>query len=61
MVSFVCARIENCVDLLGPLQGAPAAQIDRGYDRTHFGPSANRLIANSIWYKREQLFARTHE
>ena len=37
-----------CVDLAATLLAAPADQLDRGFDGTHHGPRANRLIAEAI-------------
>jgi hypothetical protein len=51
MISFVCAEGMRCVDLLDHLRRVPPNLIDRGYDASHFGPKANRLIAELIWGK----------
>jgi hypothetical protein len=36
-----------CADVAEPMLAAPA-EIDRGFDGTHHGPRANRLIANAV-------------
>lgn len=44
MVASLCGDGVGCIDLSRPLAAAPEKQIDRGYDGTHYGPLANRLI-----------------
>ena len=41
-------RMMLCVDLLPELQQAPAGDVDRAFDRWHFGPKINRRIAASL-------------
>jgi hypothetical protein len=48
MVKFVCEGVRSCVDLAPELRGAPLQELDSGYDDTHFGPRANRVIAKAI-------------
>ena len=48
MVNFVCDGVRNCVDLAPDLRAVPLEEFDSGYDDTHFGPRANRLIAVTI-------------
>jgi len=36
------------IDLAAELLAAPAEDLDRGYDGTHHGPRANRLIAAAV-------------
>jgi len=43
----LCAGIA-CVDLLPALTQMAPEQIDRGYDRTHYGPAVNRVIAGAV-------------
>jgi lysophospholipase L1-like esterase len=38
----------DCVDLADTLLAAPAELLDRGFDGTHHGPRANRLIAEAV-------------
>ncbi len=48
MLRTVCGPTIPCLELRSVLLDAPAAQIDLGYDGTHYGPKANRLIAREI-------------
>jgi hypothetical protein len=47
MVSSSCQ--DMCIDLSIDFQQSPPDILDKGYDGTHYGPKANRLIAESIW------------
>jgi len=47
MLAVMCDGV-RCVDVAGPLRSAAQAEIDRGYDGTHYGPRTNRLIAGVI-------------
>ncbi len=38
----------DCVDLAETLLAPPAEVVDRGFDGTHHGPRANRLIAEAV-------------
>jgi hypothetical protein len=48
MVEFVCEGIRNCIDLGPALRVVPLRDFDSGYDGTHFGPRANRVIAKAV-------------
>jgi hypothetical protein len=48
MVASVCRGEQACIDLWGDLERAPEGLLDRGYDGTHYGPRASRLIAELI-------------
>lgn len=48
IVSSICGKPLVCVDLAGYLPGLPSADIDRGYDGSHYGPITNRLIGDFI-------------
>ena len=48
MVQFVCDGVRNCVDLAPDLRAVPLQEFDSGYDGTHFGPRASRLIAKAV-------------
>ena len=41
-------RSLEVMDLSEDLMRVPMDQLDRGYDGTHYGPKANKLIAESI-------------
>jgi len=49
MTKFICADIKVCIDLARPLRTMPLTEIDFGYDRSHYGPRANRQIAEAIF------------
>jgi hypothetical protein len=44
----VCARLAECVDLMPPMNDAPADSLDLGYGGNHYGPRASRLIARLL-------------
>lgn len=48
MVAYVCDGIRNCADLAPDLRAVPLQEFDSGYDGTHFGPHASRLIAKAV-------------
>jgi hypothetical protein len=48
MTSAVCGADLPCMDLSVGLREIPTAQIDFGYDGTHFGPFVNRRIADLL-------------
>lgn len=48
LVSSVCSRDMVCLDLAKDLQQAPATEMDKGYDGTHYGPRSNQLIGGLI-------------
>jgi hypothetical protein len=48
MMASLCAKGIACIDLAPDLAAAPASQIDRGYDGTHYGPLTNRLIGQFV-------------
>jgi hypothetical protein len=48
MVSYICARQINCIDLMGYFQRVPFENLDSGYDDTHYGAVSNSLIADFI-------------
>lgn len=48
MVEFVCDGVRGCVDLAPDLRAAPLQDFDSGYDGTHYGPRASRLIAKAV-------------
>jgi len=47
-VSFHCSGIEICIDLSEDMLQQPQNLLDKGYDGTHYGPKANRLISELI-------------
>lgn len=49
MVSYMCSQDYPCLDLLDAIKEMPLAELDRGYDGSHFGPNTNRWIAHGIW------------
>jgi hypothetical protein len=51
MIDAVCGDQMLCVDLLPELSHAPATEVDRAFDRWHFGPKMNRRIAASLHRK----------
>jgi hypothetical protein len=48
MVAALCGKPLLCIDLADDLPNLPAGDIDRGYDGTHYGPTANRLIGQFV-------------
>lgn len=50
----LCDQLPRCFDLMEGLQ-LEASRLDRGYDGTHYGPKANKIIAN----KMRELFAKS--
>jgi len=51
MVTEFCEPDMICIDLAEGMRRASKDEIDKGYDGTHFGPRANRLIAKLIGKK----------
>jgi hypothetical protein len=47
MSGFTCSGDYLCIDLMEDFSKLP--ELDRGYDGSHFGPVANRLIAEFLW------------
>jgi len=47
IVETLCAGI-TCIDLAPALTEMAPEQIDRGYDRTHYGPAVNRALASAV-------------
>ena len=47
-VSFHCSGIEICIDLSEDMLQQPQNLLDKGYDGTHYGPKANRLMSELI-------------
>lgn len=47
MVAMLCADTP-CIDLEPTLSSAPPEELDRGYDRSHYGPRTNRVIAAAV-------------
>ena len=48
LAELLCGKPMLCIDLADYLPGVPPGEIDRGYDGTHYGPSANRLIGEFV-------------
>ena len=48
MVGAVCGETISCIDLSDGLREMPRAEIDQGYDATHYGPAVNRRIARLL-------------
>ena len=48
MIAAICDQGMPCIDLLGEFRAAPEAELDRGYDGSHYGPKTNRLIAKLV-------------
>jgi hypothetical protein len=48
MVANLCESGVWCIDLAEQLLEIPGENIDTGYDGTHFGPNASRVIAELI-------------
>jgi hypothetical protein len=48
MATAICVGDLLCVDLAKDLQQIPVSLLDKGYDGSHYGPKANRLIAGLI-------------
>jgi len=49
MVSYTCSQGYPCLDVLDAMREMPIADVDRGYDSSHFGPNTNRWITDGIW------------
>jgi len=49
LVDSLCLNQTMCVDLLPTLQAVDPAEVDRVYDREHFGPKMNAQIANAVF------------
>lgn len=48
VVSAVCDATFPCIDVAAALRAVPSDEIDRGYDKTHYGPRANRVVAAAM-------------
>ena len=48
MVASICRHEQFCIDLSTDLAEQKDAELDKGYDGTHYGPKANRIIAQLI-------------
>lgn len=48
MAKFLCGALNDCHDLMVDFVKAPPERFDGGYDGSHYGPSANRLIAEIL-------------
>jgi len=48
VAASVCGPDVACINLLEDMKLAPKAKLDKGYDGTHYGPAANRLIAELV-------------
>jgi hypothetical protein len=48
LLARMCADDTSCIDIAPALLAAPAAQLDRGYDGSHFGPAGNRVVAAAV-------------
>ena len=57
MAAAICGRDMPCIDLSEPFMRTPAADWDRGYDGSHYGPRANRVIATLLEEQLAQLGA----
>ena len=47
MVATVCPPATLCIDLMDGLRAA--AELDRGYDGSHYGPLVSATIAREVW------------
>jgi hypothetical protein len=48
VVATSCEGDRQCIDVTPALLRVPPEDLDRGYDKTHYGPNANRLVAAAI-------------
>ena len=48
MVSSISREGIMCIDLTKDLAKIPPKQIDKGYDGTHYGPEANKMISGFL-------------
>jgi hypothetical protein len=48
MVSTFCAGRMQCIDVTPALLSAPAEDLDRGHDGTHYGPRMSRIVAAAV-------------
>jgi hypothetical protein len=48
MAREICPGGARCLDLSRPLLELPAAEIDTGYDGSHYGPQVNARIAAAV-------------
>lgn len=56
MVSSICGSDLHCMDLSEDLLQVPIGQLGRAYDRMHYGPKGNGLIADAIKKQLKQYF-----
>jgi hypothetical protein len=52
MSDFLCANLSTCYDLMEEFSGLSPDTLDLGYDGSHYGPSANRAIADFLRIRR---------
>jgi hypothetical protein len=55
VVTAACRGDYPCIDLARGFLDAPPDRLDRGYDDSHYGPRANRLIAELIRQRLSEL------
>jgi hypothetical protein len=48
VVATVCAGGVPCIDVAPALLSVPVEEVDRGYDKTHYGPRMNRTVAAAV-------------
>jgi len=48
MQQALCGVAVRCIDVMTPMATRPIAEFDVGYDGTHYGPKANRTIAEIL-------------
>jgi hypothetical protein len=48
VVAASCAGGIQCIDVTPALLRVPPEKLDQGYDKTHFGPRANRIVAAAV-------------
>lgn len=51
LVSYFCIDLTSCIDLMEKFQSIPMSNLDVGYDGSHYGPKANRAIAEFVHEK----------
>ena len=55
MVSSIEKEGIICIDLMKDLSAMSPEQLDRAYDGVHYGPKANKIIAEILWRKLKDL------
>lgn len=48
VVAASCDGGIQCIDLTPALLRVPPEELDKGYDKTHYGPRANRIVAAAV-------------